>query len=82
MDPPNGHPDFVHDTLSCGRKFRTLSIVDVHSRECLAVEVDTSLTGERVVRVLERLRDQRDVPQVIQTDNGSEFTGCHVDKWA
>lgn len=37
--------DFVHDTLSCGRKFRTLNIVDAHSRECLAVEVDTSLTG-------------------------------------
>lgn len=79
--------DFVHDTLSCGRlscgrKFRALSIVDVHSRECLAVEVDTSLTGERVVRVLERLRDGRGVPQVIQTDNGSEFTGCKVDQWA
>ncbi len=74
--------DFVHDTLSCGRKFRALSIVDMHSRECLAVEVDTSLTGERVVRVLERLRDGRGVPQVIQTDNGSEFTGCKVDQWA
>ena len=73
--------DFVHDTLSCGRKFRALSIVDCHSRECLAVEVDTSLTGERVVRVLERLRDGRGVPQVIQTDNGSEFTGCTVDQW-
>lgn len=74
--------DFVHDTLSCGRKFRALSVVDCHSRECLAVEVDTSLTGERVVRVLERLRDERGVPQVIQTDNGSEFTGCKVDQWA
>ena len=72
----------MHDTLSCGRKFRALSIVDMHSRECLAVEVDTSLTGERVVRVLERLRDGRGVPQVIQTDNGSEFTGCKVDQWA
>ena len=74
--------DFVHDALSCGRKFRALTIVDMHSRECLAVEVDTSLTGERVVRVLERLRDQRGVPQVIQTDNGSEFTGCKVEQWA
>ncbi len=74
--------DFVQDTLSCGRTFRALSVIDMHSRECLAVEVDTSLTGERVVRVLERLRDQRGVPQVIQTDNGSEFTGCKVDQWA
>lgn len=44
--------DFVSDTLSCGRRFRALSIVDCHSRECLALEVDISLSGERVVRVL------------------------------
>ena len=44
--------DFEQVTLSCGRTFRALSVVDMHSRECLAVEVDTSLTGERVVRVL------------------------------
>src|SRR5690606_15123829 len=74
--------DFVHDTLSCGRRFRALSVIDMHSRECLAVEVDTSLTGERVVRVLERLRDQHGVPSVLQTDNGSEFTGYKVDQWA
>ncbi len=48
--------DFVSDTLSCGRRFRALTIVDCHSRECLALEVDSSLSGERVVRVLERLK--------------------------
>lgn len=74
--------DFVHDTLSCGRKFRALNIVDAHSRECLAVEVDTSLTGERVVRVLEQLRCERGLPGTIQVDNGSEFTGRKLDKWA
>jgi putative transposase len=74
--------DFVSDSLSCGRRFRALTIVDCHSRECLALEVDTSLSGERVVRVLERLREARGLPQVIQTDNGPEFTGHTLDAWA
>lgn len=74
--------DFVSDTLSCGRRFRALCIVDCYSRECLALEVDTSLSGERVVRVLERLRETRGLPQVIQTDNGPEFTGHKLDAWA
>ena len=74
--------DFVSDTLSCGRRFRALSIIDCHSRECLALEVDTSLSGQRVVRVLERLKETRGLPQVIQTDNGPEFTGHALDAWA
>jgi putative transposase len=74
--------DFVSDTLSNGRRFRALNIIDCHSRECLATEVDTSLSGERVVRVLERLRETRGLPQVIQTDNGPEFSGHKLDTWA
>jgi putative transposase len=74
--------DFMSDTLSCGRRFRALNIIDCHSRECLATEVDVSLSGERVVRVLERLRETRGLPQVIQTDNGPEFTGHKLDAWA
>ncbi len=74
--------DFVHDTLRCGRRFRVLRIVECHSRECLALEVDTSLSGERVVRVVERLRETRGVPQVMQTDNGPEWTGRALDTWA
>ena len=74
--------DFVSDTLSCGRRFRALTIVDCHSRECLALEVDTSLNGERVVRVLERLKETRGLPVVIQTDNGPELTGHTLDAWS
>jgi putative transposase len=74
--------DFVHDTLASGRKFRTLNIVDDLTREALAIEVDTSLGGHRVVRVLERLAALRGLPQVIVSDNGPEFTGRALDGWA
>jgi len=74
--------DFVHDTLADGRKFRTLNIVDVYTRECRAIEVDTSLGGQRVVRVLERLREEHGVPERIMMDNGPEFTGKAMDAWA
>lgn len=74
--------DFVSDALSCGRRFRALTLIDAHSRECLALEVDTSLTSQRVVRVLEQLKEWRGLPQVIQVDNGSEFTSRVMDQWA
>ena len=74
--------DFVSDALSDGRKFRSLNIVDDFNRECLAAEVDTSIPGARVVRVLERLRDQRRLPEVLVTDNGPEFAGQALDVWA
>ncbi len=74
--------DFMADSLSGGRRFRTLNIVDDYSRECLAVEVDTSLPGRRVARVLERLKETRGLPAVIVTDQGPEFTGKVLDQWA
>ena len=55
--------DFVSDTLSDGRRFRILCVVDDFSRECLATVVDTSLGGVRVVRELERLATERAVPR-------------------
>jgi putative transposase len=54
--------DFMSDQLADGRRFRLLNVVDDFTRECLAVEVDTSLTGQRVTRVLERLRAVRGLP--------------------
>ena len=74
--------DFMRDTLKDGRVFRTLNIVDDCSRECLAIEIDTSLTGRRVVAVLERLADERSLPHTIVVDNGPEFAGTVLDAWA
>ena len=74
--------DFVTDSIVTGRRFRALAIVDDYSRECPVIEVDTSLGGARVVRVLERLAETRGLPNVITTDNGPEFTGRALDEWA
>lgn len=74
--------DFTLDTLASGRRFRTLNVVDDFTRECLAIEVDTSLGGARVVRVLERLLAVRSRPSVIVCDNGPEFAGKTLDAWA
>ena len=65
-----------------GRRFRALALVDDYSRECLAIEVDISLGGARVVGVLERLAETRGLPEVITVDNGPEFAGKVMDEWA
>lgn len=74
--------DFMSDSLACGRKIRTLNVVDLFTRECLAIEVDTSLSGLRVTRVLERLLESKGVPKSITIDNGTEFTSKVFDRWA
>lgn len=74
--------DFVSDSFVTGRRFRALTIVDDYSRECPAIEVDTSLGGARVVMVLERLAETRGLPEVITVDNGPEFVGRALDEWA
>jgi putative transposase len=74
--------DFMQDSLAAGRPFRTLNIVDLATRECLAIEVDTSLPGARVVRVLERLCAVHGRPAAITMDNGPEFAGLALDAWA
>lgn len=74
--------DFVSDALTDGRRFRSLNIVDDYNRECLAAEVDTSIPGARVVRVLERLRELRGLPEVLVMDNGPEFAGQALDAGA
>ncbi len=74
--------DFVSDSTVTGRRFRALAIVDDYSRECPAIEVDTSLGGARVVGALERLAETRGLPEVITVDNDPEFAGKVMDEWA
>lgn len=74
--------DFTWDQLADGRSFRTLNIVDDFTRESLAIEVDVSLPGQRVARVLDRLAEVHGLPKSITVDNGPEFTGRAMDAWA
>ena len=74
--------DFVSDGLADGRRLRCLTIVDDCTRECLAIEVDTSITGARVRGVLERLAETRGLPASITVDHGPEFEGQVLDAWA
>lgn len=71
--------DFATDSLASQRHLRILSVVDVFTRECLALETDTSLGSVRVIRVLEQVIAERGMPQRIRTDNGPEFTSrCFI----
>jgi putative transposase len=74
--------DFVSDTLAWGRRIRCLTVVDCFTREAPAIEVDTSLPGARVVRVLEALAEQRGLPSTLRMDNGPELTSRALDQWA
>lgn len=73
--------DFVQDAAAGGRKFRALSVVDPYTRECLALEVDSSMGSRRVTRVLEALLAERGAPQALRADNGPEFTSRHFLAW-
>ena len=74
--------DFMSDTLSDGRTFRTLNVIDDYNREALWIEVDTSLPAERVVRVLEQLLFWQGKPNTIRMDNGPELISQRLAEWA
>jgi putative transposase len=74
--------DFVSDQLTDGRRFRILAVVDDHTRECLALVADTSLSGPRVARELDVLLHQRGRPATIVSDNGTELTSNAILAWA
>ena len=74
--------DFTQDAFASGRKFRTLNLMDGFTRYAPRIEVDTSLPGQRVVRVLEELKRKGRKPEAIVIDNGSEFTSQVMGQWA
>jgi putative transposase len=74
--------DFVSDCLAGGRTIRALTLVDDYTRECLAIEVDTSWWGVRVRRVLEAVISKRGRPETIVVDNGPEFRGRALAAWS
>ena len=80
---PNQHwaMDFVHDRTIGGRRLRVLTIIDRFSREAIKLPVRRNFPARAVIEVLERPREEQGLPQVISTDNGSEFTSRAFDAW-
>ena len=74
--------DLVSDQTASGQRFRALTMVDVFSRECLAIEPGQKLGGADVVNILSRMAAERSSPKRIYCDNGSEFSSRMVDLWA
>jgi putative transposase len=74
--------DFVADQLQDGRRFRALTMVDVFTREGVAVAVDQSLKGDDMVRTLNQVKNNRGAPRLLFCVNGSEFSSQAVDLWA
>ncbi len=73
--------DFMSDALYHGSRFRTFNILDDFNREVLTIEIDTSLRAERIIRVLERLKTERELPHMIRVDNGPEFLAQILQDW-
>ena len=74
--------DFMSDSLSSGRAFRTLNIIDDFNREVLWIEIDTSLPAERVIRTLDMIASWRGYPKQIRMDNGPELISQKMARWA
>lgn len=74
--------DFVSDAIASSRKIKALTVVDEFTRKCHRIEVDTSINGVRVCRVLDEIGAEDGLPEVIITDNGPEFAGRALDEWA
>jgi putative transposase len=73
--------DFAMDQTEDGRRLKVMPIVDEYTRECLALEVERSITAEDVVEVLDRLFGERGEPDCIRSDNGPEFIGEQIKRW-
>lgn len=74
--------DFMSDSLYTRGRFRTFNVIDDFNRESLAIEVDTSLTAKRLIRIFEVLKETRGLSDVLRVDNGPEFTSGEFVSWA
>lgn len=74
--------DFMHDRLANGDRYRTLNVIDIFSRRCLAVVARHRFASSDVTEVLDVLVDTFGAPQAITCDNGTEFCSQHFDAWA
>lgn len=73
--------DFVHDACANGQTLKCLTVVDEHTRECLAIDVGGSIRSERVIEVLARLVAARGAPAFLRSDNGPEFVAQALQDW-
>jgi putative transposase len=72
----------MSDSLYCGVRFRTFNVIDDFNREGINAEVDTSLTGDRLIRVFRRLREERGLPAILRVGNRPKFPGTEFTDWA
>jgi putative transposase len=73
--------DFVSDALFDGRRLRLLTVIDLYTRECLGICVGQNLRSTEVAEMLNSIALRRPLPQLLKTDNGSEFAGKMLDRW-
>ena len=73
--------DFIHDACHNGRKLKILTVIDEFTRECLAIETETSLPSKKVIALLQRLITEHDAPEFLRSDNGPEFIAKLIRQW-
>ncbi|MFN8256704.1 MAG: IS3 family transposase [Bacteroidales bacterium] len=73
--------DFMSDALACGRKIRTLNIIDHFNRECMGISIGTNMPARVVIKELEKVIERAGKPKRIRTDNGPEFRSKLFQKW-
>jgi len=74
--------DFMSDSLYDSTRFRTFNVLEDFNREVVTIEIDTSITGKRLIRVFERLRQERGLPDILRVDNGPEFLSAEFVAWS
>ena len=72
----------MSDALACGRRFRTVNVIDDFNRQSVHIEIDTSINSARLVRIFEQIKRDQGLPKIIRTDNGPEFLGEAFKQWS